>query len=163
MALFVEVTSVDKDCKVILNLDHVVEIAPLVSGGCAVFMNDGAGMNSKTSIHVENDYAEFKQFVMQTVSAEDIEKRFPTKKATKKAPLDADKFGAFYKPYGSKKADVDSGESETSTESPTPTKPAIKVVEAKSETKTEATAEPKKAGGARAEDILRMIKERQTK
>ena len=77
--------------------------------------------------------------------------------------FDADKFGAFYKPYGSKKADVDSGESETSTESPTPTKPAIKVVEAQSETKTEATAEPKKAGGARAEDILRMIKERQTK
>ena len=45
MSLFVEVTNIEKDCKVILNLDHVIEIAPLVSGGCAVFMADGAGMN----------------------------------------------------------------------------------------------------------------------
>ena len=35
MSLFVEVTNTEKDCKVILNLDHVIEIAPLVSGGCA--------------------------------------------------------------------------------------------------------------------------------
>lgn len=79
MALFVEVTSVDKNCKVILNLDHVVEIAPLVTGGCAVFMNDGAGMNSKTSMKVKEDYDNFKQFAMQTVTADDIAKRFPKK------------------------------------------------------------------------------------
>ena len=79
MSLFVEVTSVDKQCKVILNLDHVVEIAPLVSGGCAVFMADGAGMNSKTSMKVKEDYDNFKQFAMQTVTADDIAKRFPKK------------------------------------------------------------------------------------
>lgn len=79
MALFVEATSVDKQCKVILNLDHVIEIAPLVSGGCAIFMADGAGMNSKTSMKVVEDYENFKQFAMQTVTAEDITKRFPKK------------------------------------------------------------------------------------
>ena len=94
--LFVEVDSVEKGCPVIVNLEHITEIAPLKEGGCLLFTADGAGMNSKTSIHVENDYAEFKQFVMQTVSAEDIEKRFPTKKATKKTPLDADKFGVTF-------------------------------------------------------------------
>lgn len=79
MSLFVEVTSVDKDCKVILNLDHVIEIAPLVTGGCAIFMSDGAGMNSKTSMKVKEDYEMFKQFAMQTVTADDIQKRFPKK------------------------------------------------------------------------------------
>lgn len=79
MSLFAEVTSIDKDCKVILNLDHIVEIAPLVSGGCAIFMSDGAGMNSKTSMKVKEDYELFKQFAMQTVTAEDIQKRFPKK------------------------------------------------------------------------------------
>lgn len=79
MALFVEVSSVEKECKVILNLDHVVEIAPLVSGGCAIFMNDSAGTNSKTSMKVKEDYEQFKQFAMQTVTAEDIQKRFPKK------------------------------------------------------------------------------------
>ena len=33
MSLFVEVDSVDKGCQVIINLDEVVEIAPLVEGG----------------------------------------------------------------------------------------------------------------------------------
>jgi hypothetical protein len=80
MSLFVEVDSVDKGCKVIINLEEVVEIAPLVSGGCAIFFTDGAGMNSRSSFKVKNSYDEFKQFVMQTVSAEDITKRFPTKK-----------------------------------------------------------------------------------
>ena len=84
MSLFVEVTNTEKDCKVILNLDHVIEIAPLVSGGCAVFMADGAGMNSRTSIRVKEDYELFKQFAMQTVSADDIAKRFP--KTAKPSP-----------------------------------------------------------------------------
>ena len=77
MSLFVEVTSIEKHCPVIVNLDHIVEIAPLKEGGCALFMSDGAGMNSKSAMRVKNDYSEFKQFVMQTVSAEDIAKRFP--------------------------------------------------------------------------------------
>ena len=82
MSLFVEVDSVEKNCQVIINLDHIVEIAPLKEGGCALFMNDGAGMNSKTAMRVEESYNMFKQFAMQTVTAEDIEKRFP--KAKKK-------------------------------------------------------------------------------
>ena len=82
MSLFVEVDSVEKNCQVIINLDHIVEIAPLKEGGCALFMSDGAGMNSKSAMRVEESYTMFKQFAMQTVTAEDIEKRFP--KATKK-------------------------------------------------------------------------------
>jgi hypothetical protein len=77
MALFVEVNSVEKQCPVIINLDHIVEIAPLASGGCALFTTDGAGMNSRSSMKVEDSYEQFKQFAMQTVSAEDIARRFP--------------------------------------------------------------------------------------
>ena len=77
MSLFVEVTSVEKQCPVIVNLDHILEIAPLTTGGCALFMTDGAGMNSKSAMRVKEDYSLFKQFAMQTVTAEDIAKRFP--------------------------------------------------------------------------------------
>jgi len=79
MALFVEVTSTEKNCLVIVNLDHVVEIAPLIEGGCALFTVDGAGMNSKSAMRVKENYDQFKQFAMQTVTAEDIQKRFPKK------------------------------------------------------------------------------------
>lgn len=83
MALFVEVNSVEKNCPVIINLDHIIEIAPLAAGGCALFTLDGAGMNSKNALRVSNEYSEFKQFAMQTVTAEDIAKRFPTKASKK--------------------------------------------------------------------------------
>lgn len=87
MSLFVEVTSVEKGCPVIINLDHIVEIAPLASGGCALFMTDGAGMNSRSAMRVEESYDLFKQFAMQTVTAEDIERRFPKKVAKKSDDL----------------------------------------------------------------------------
>jgi hypothetical protein len=74
MSLFVEVDSLEKQCPVIVNLDMVIEIAPLVEGGCALFMADGHG--GAVSLKVKNDYTQFKQFVLQTVSAEDIEKKF---------------------------------------------------------------------------------------
>lgn len=83
MSLFVEVNSVEKNCKVIINLDHIVEIAPLVEGGCALFTTDGAGMNSRSALKVTDSYDQFKQFAMQTVSAEDIAKRFPKSKEQK--------------------------------------------------------------------------------
>lgn len=86
MSLFVEVNSLEKNCPVIINLEQIVEIAPLTSGGCALFMNDGAGMNSKTCIRVSDSYEVFKQFAMQPVTPEDIENRFP-KKSNKK-PID---------------------------------------------------------------------------
>jgi hypothetical protein len=90
MALFVEVESVEKNCKVIVNLDEVLEIAPLTSGGCALFFSDSAAVGGKTSYKVKDEYDQFKQFAMQTVSADDITKRFPTKKS-KDVPLDIPK------------------------------------------------------------------------
>jgi hypothetical protein len=77
--MFVEVNSFDKGCPVIVNMDMIVEIAPLVDGGCILFMNDGAGMNSRQGIRVTDNYDQFKQFVLQTVTAEDIERRFLSK------------------------------------------------------------------------------------
>jgi hypothetical protein len=74
MSLFVEVFSVEKQCMVIVNLDTVIEIAPLAIGGCAIFFADGTG--GKVSMRVKEDYNLFKQFVLQTVSTEDIEKKF---------------------------------------------------------------------------------------
>ena len=68
MALFVEVDSVEKQSKVIINLDEVVESAPLSSGGCALFLAHGV-------IKVKDNYDMFKQFAMQTVSSEDIANR----------------------------------------------------------------------------------------
>lgn len=86
MSLFVEVNSIEKGCPVIVNLDHIVEIAPLVDGGCALFMTDGAGMNSKMAMRVSDSYEQFKQFAMQTVTADDIAARFP-KVAKEPAPV----------------------------------------------------------------------------
>ena len=80
MSMFVEVDSVEKSCPVILNLDEVVEIAPLRGGGCEVFFGFTQGVGVRASMKVSNNYDEFKQFVMQKVSADDIAKRFPKNK-----------------------------------------------------------------------------------
>ncbi len=80
--MFVEVDSVQpKYCKLIVNLENVVEIAPLVQGGCVLFFNAIEAGVAKT-ITVSNDYNTFKQFVLQTVTSESIEKRFPTKRGS---------------------------------------------------------------------------------
>ena len=79
MSMFIEVDSVEKNCKIIVNLDVVVEIAPLVDGGCVLFVSDSAATGGKTPIKVSNSYDQFKQFAMQTVSAEDIAARFPSR------------------------------------------------------------------------------------
>lgn len=79
MTMFVEVNSIEKQCPVIVNLEHIVEIAPLVTGGCALFMADGHG--GSVDMKVSNDYSEFKQFVLQTVSSDDIAKKFGKTKA----------------------------------------------------------------------------------
>lgn len=88
MATFVEVNSVEKGCPVIINLDQIVEIAPLLEGGCVLFMADSAGVNARQGIRVKDDYKLFTQFAMQTVTAEDIERRFP--KTSKKASATTD-------------------------------------------------------------------------
>jgi hypothetical protein len=76
--MFVEVNSLEKQCKVIINLEHVSEIAPLAAGGCAIFIPDGTG--GAVALKVSDDYSVFKQFVLETVSADDIAKRFPKTK-----------------------------------------------------------------------------------
>lgn len=68
MGLFVEVQSVEKNCKVILNMDEVVEVAPMSTGGCHLFLSDGR------IYKVKDSYPLFQQFAMQTVSADDIAK-----------------------------------------------------------------------------------------
>jgi len=77
MSTFVEVNSVEKGCPVIINLDQVVEIAPLSAGGCALFCNDGTG---KYDIKVTDSYDLFRQFAMQTVSSEDIQNKIKSLK-----------------------------------------------------------------------------------
>lgn len=86
MSLFVEVNSVDKNCKVIVNLDAVVEIAPLATGGCVLFVSDSAATGGRTPLKVSDSYELFKQFAMQTVSADDIAARFPTKRGPGRPP-----------------------------------------------------------------------------
>ena len=81
MSIFVEVSSIaPKNCKLIINLDYVLEVAPLITGGCVLTLGAQEAGTSRT-ITVSDDYSSFKQFVMQTVTAESIQKRFP--KATK--------------------------------------------------------------------------------
>jgi len=89
MSLFLEVNSVDKGCKVIINLDEVIEIAPLAAGGCALFFGDATV--GKSSYRVTDSYDSFKQFAMQTVSAEDIAKRVKVLKGSDKLNLDIPK------------------------------------------------------------------------
>ena len=52
-------------------------------------------MNVKSVMRVKNSYDQFKQFAMQTVSAEDIAKRFPkaTKEETPTVPVKVKKNG----------------------------------------------------------------------
>jgi hypothetical protein len=83
MALFVEVESVEKGCKVILNLDTVSEIAPFSMGGCHLFLNDGR------IYKVKDSYELFKQFAMQQVSAEDIANRIEAIKGRGRPPKSA--------------------------------------------------------------------------
>lgn len=80
MSLFVEVNSVQpKQCTLIINLDYVLEIAPLMTGGCVITMGAAEAGASRT-LTVTDDYSDFKQFVLQKVSAADIQKRFPKAK-----------------------------------------------------------------------------------
>lgn len=88
--MFVEVNSFEKGCPVLVNLDLIVEVAPLVDGGCVLFMNDSAGMNSRQGIRVTDSYDQFKQFALQTVTAESIEKRFPKSGQKNKQPAPID-------------------------------------------------------------------------
>ena len=63
-----------------VNLDEVLEIAPLVEGGCALFFVDSASVGGKNAMKVTDSYALFKQLAMQMVTPDDIAKRFPKAK-----------------------------------------------------------------------------------
>ena len=86
MSMFVEVESVEKGCKVIINMDMVLEIAPLTEGGCALFFSDSAAVGGKTAMKVSDSYDQFKQFVVTPVSADDIARRFPKATVPAEAP-----------------------------------------------------------------------------
>ena len=86
MSMFVEVESVEKGCKVIINMDMVLEIAPLTEGGCALFFSDSAAVGGKTSMKVKDSWTQFQQFVMRTVSADDIARRFPKAEEKEEEP-----------------------------------------------------------------------------
>jgi hypothetical protein len=86
MSMFIEVDSEEKNCKVIVNLDTVVEIAPLRSGGCHLFFSDSAAVGGKTALKVKDSYELFKQFVLQTVSPDDIAARIKNLPAIEKEP-----------------------------------------------------------------------------
>lgn len=76
--MLIKVKSREKQCEVIINLDHVIEITPLRDGGSAIrFIYDG-DVTSKTGfreIFVENKFTEFEQFVLQTVTEESVSKK----------------------------------------------------------------------------------------
>jgi hypothetical protein len=88
MSLFIEVQSIEKQCKVIVNLEQVIEIAPLYEGGCHLFFSDAAAVGGKTAMKVEDSYAHFQQLAMQMVSSEDIAKKV---KALKSVAVDIPK------------------------------------------------------------------------
>jgi len=81
MSLIVEVESVEKKCKVVVNLDQVIEIAPLYEGGCALFFADSAAVGGKTAMKVVDSYSMFQQLALQVVSSEDIAKKVKSLKS----------------------------------------------------------------------------------
>ena len=87
MSLFVEVNSVEKNCKVVINLEHVMEIAPLKDGGCDIFYSDSAAVNGKTAMKVRDSYSMFQQLAMQVVSSEDIAKKVKALKGADKVEI----------------------------------------------------------------------------
>ena len=84
MSIFVEVNSVaPKNCKLIVNLDNIIEIAPLVAGGCVLYFS-AIEAGGPCTMTVSDSYTAFMQFAMTTVTADDMAKRFP--KAKKETP-----------------------------------------------------------------------------
>jgi len=90
MSIFIEVNSVvPKNCKVIINLDTILEIAPLLAGGCVIYFSTLESGSPRT-MTVSDDYSVFSQFVLQTVTPEDIAKRFPPKKKVEVTNIKSD-------------------------------------------------------------------------
>jgi hypothetical protein len=76
--MLIKVKSREKQCDVIINLDHVMEISPLRDGGTAIRMLYDGDITQKTGyreIYVENKFSEFEQFVLQTVTTDVMSKK----------------------------------------------------------------------------------------
>jgi len=87
VAYFIEVNDIDKGCPVIINMDAIMEIAPITSpSGCEITflesddsdalrrekITSAAAVKGRRVMRVSDSYTMFKQFVIQKVSAEDI-------------------------------------------------------------------------------------------
>jgi len=81
MSLFVEVFDVKKGCQVIVNLEHVVEITPLRTGGCEMAFNDSASVSGKRVVNVKEEFTVFQQLVMHMVTPEAMSQRIAKIKA----------------------------------------------------------------------------------
>ena len=86
--MFIEVESIERGCKVIINLDTILEIAPLREGGCTLFFPDSAAVGGKNSMKIKDSYSMFKQFVLQTVSEEDVARQVARLSGIQKEPND---------------------------------------------------------------------------
>jgi hypothetical protein len=97
MSLLIEVKDEDKNCEVIINLDAILEIAPKVKfengkpidNGCDIFFADAAAVGGRRTMKVKDSYSMFKQFVLETVTAEDVAKVVAraNKNTKEKAPV----------------------------------------------------------------------------
>lgn len=82
MSFFVKVTSKEKKCPVLINMEHVIEIAPHEGGTMLFFVNPeakpyavgnlGDVSYGRTGLPVTEPFSMFEQFTVTTVSANDI-------------------------------------------------------------------------------------------
>ena len=98
---FVKVTSKEKSCPAIIDMEKIIEIVPHKNGGSVLFFVSpddvgsarGALNNGRVGIHVEEEFSLFEQFIVQTVSSADVAKRVESiSKTAKKEHLDIPKF-----------------------------------------------------------------------
>ena len=75
MSLFAELFDLTKNCPVIINLDHVVEVTPLRTGGCEVAFSDSASVGGKRVINVKDDFSMFQQLAMTIVTPDAMANR----------------------------------------------------------------------------------------
>jgi hypothetical protein len=86
--LLVEVTEVlaingkNEDFQILINMEVVTQIKPLKVGGCQLFFQESGDVAKNNTLIVKESYDMFKQFAMQTVTADDIEKKVKSIKNT---------------------------------------------------------------------------------
>lgn len=68
MSILIEVNCLDKQCPIIVNLEKISQIIPMRDGSTTIYIED-------TVIKVKESFSMFRQFVMQTVTPDDIAAR----------------------------------------------------------------------------------------